>query len=227
MNNRRINPILLAIVAVVVLIPVGGIAYWLISPLFEDDEVNEALPEDIVFLQPNALPDGMTETQAVATMEAAAVAPDVTAGEPMPVDVTVVTTTDQLATEPVTEQPVATEEVTAAPIFQGQFRNGDSFHQGSGVATLYRLSDGRHFLRFENFSVTNGPDLHVYLVPRANRDTVSVAGYVDLGMLKGNLGDQNYFIEADIAIGPEVSIVIWCEPFAVLFSTATLDPVAQ
>lgn len=217
MNTRRFNPILVAVLALVVLIPVGSVAYWLISPLFEDDEVNEELPADIVFLQPNAVPDGMTEAHALATMEAAATAPAVVASEPMPEDTTVVETDDPAADA---------NQLSAVPIFQGQFRgDADSFHQGSGDVTLYRLSDGRHFLRFENFSVTNGPDLHVYLVPRVNSEAVSVDGYVDLGMLKGNIGDQNYYIDAGVTIGPDVSIVIWCEPFAVLFSTASLNPI--
>jgi hypothetical protein len=117
-------------------------------------------------------------------------------------------------------------EVTAIEVRRGQFRDIDSVHQGSGEAILFQLSDGRHLLRFENFEVTNGPDLHVYLVPLANRSGgADVTGYVDLGQLQGNVGAQNYFIPAGVEIGEEASIVIWCEPFRVTFSIATLEVV--
>ncbi|MCI0712781.1 MAG: DM13 domain-containing protein, partial [Chloroflexi bacterium] len=65
----------------------------------------------------------------------------------------------------------------------------------------------------------------VYLVPRTNAEgsSVDISGYIDLGQLKGNTGNQNYFIEADVTIPENASVVIWCEPFAVLFSVASLN----
>ena len=72
-------------------------------------------------------------------------------------------------------------------------------------------------------AVTPGPDLHVLLVPAedpASRDDVT--GYVDLGSLKGNIGDQNYDIPTDVDIAEYGSVVIYCQPFHVLFSVATL-----
>ena len=57
------------------------------------------------------------------------------------------------------------------------------------------------------------------------REDVTAEGYIDLGQLKGNRGSQNYDIPADFVIGDELSVVIYCVPFHVVFSTATLDPV--
>ena len=70
--------------------------------------------------------------------------------------------------------PTATPQPAPAPtpapvgpvkLKAGQFQDIDSFHKGSGDATIYRGPDGSHLLRLENFEVTNGPDLHVILSP--------------------------------------------------------------
>ena len=49
------------------------------------------------------------------------------------------------------------DEATAMVVKTGSFRDGDSFHSGSGQATIYRLADGEHVLRVEDLRVTNGP----------------------------------------------------------------------
>ena len=110
----------------------------------------------------------------------------------------------------------------------GQFRDADSFHKGSGTATIYDLGpDGGHILRLEDFSVTNGPDLRVLLANAPNPESHSDlddAGYVELGKLKGNLGSQNYDIAPGISLAGVQSVVIYCNPFRVVFSVATLNP---
>ena len=219
LKNR---PLLIGIV-IIALIPIAAITYYLAEPLFVDDEVSEDLPSDIIFVMDGEvevrnMPDDMTVEEAEQQMIDAAAAPDTESADPMPEDIMMSDDVDS-------DNAPADDQVTAVEVKRGQFRDADNFHQGSGDAILFELSDGRHLLRFENFRVTNGPDLHVYLVPQANASgRVSIDGYVDLGQLKGNVGDQNYFIDTDIAIPDEASIVIWCEPFGVLFSTATLTP---
>ena len=97
---------------------------------------------------------------------------------------------------------------------------------GSGSATLYRLPDDRHVVRFENFRTTNGPDLVVYLAKHpspSQASDVADGGYVSLGKLKGNVGNQNYVIPDDVDITEFGSVVIWCELFGVLFSPASLS----
>ncbi len=83
------------------------------------------------------------------------------------------------------------------------------------------LPDGERFLRFEDFTVTNGPALSVYLVRSADGDVSS--GYLDLGPLKGNKGNQNYQIPGDTDLSAYESVVIWCVPFGVTFATALLQ----
>src|SRR5262249_12317081 len=77
-------------------------------------------------------------------------------------------------------------------------------HETSGEATVLRLGDGRRVLRLTDFATSNGPDVVVYLVaaPDAS-DSASVtsAGFLLLGELKGNKGDQNYELPPDADLG--------------------------
>jgi hypothetical protein len=107
---------------------------------------------------------------------------------------------------------------------KGTFQTADELHSGEGNALLYQNPDKSHFLRFENFTVTNGPDLVVYLVKHpnpSNKDEVT-QGFVKLAKLKGNMGNQNYNIPKDIDLSQYNSVAIWCELFGVLFSPAAL-----
>lgn len=116
---------------------------------------------------------------------------------------------------PVSSGPVA--------LSSGQFEDFDDFHMGSGTATIYELADGSQVLRLEDFEVTNGPDLHVLLVPNSSPGgSDDLEGYIDLGQLKGNIGDQNYDIPAGMNIADYGSVVIYCQPFHVIFSVAAL-----
>jgi hypothetical protein len=95
----------------------------------------------------------------------------------------------------------------------GSFRDADRFHQGSGTATVYRGPDGSLLLSRGDFCVTNGPDLHGYVSPHADPTTsgqVKTDGHLDLGGLKGNVGNQNYFLSEDFDLEPLGSLVIYC-----------------
>ncbi len=106
----------------------------------------------------------------------------------------------------------------------GEFVDADSFHRGSGLATILQLPDGSRLLRLEDFMVTNGPDLHVILATSpAPTDRSDLGEHLDLGELKGNIGNQNYEIPAGIDLSRYRSVVIYCVPFHVVFSTATLS----
>jgi hypothetical protein len=194
----------------------------------------EAIPSDADLSQMSE-----PQRQAVATkvMDAALAMPTNEMDEPMPAATTSVEVsptetqgTAEQATAPQPSEEQATETQTAEPepaqpvvVVQGQFQDADSFHQGSGSATIYQLPDGGLVLRFEDFSVTNGPDLHVLLASEpapASRD--DLGDYLDLGSLKGNVGNQNYDIPPDTDLSQFKSVVIYCVPFHVVFATATL-----
>ena len=121
-------------------------------------------------------------------------------------------------------QPSAANQVQA--VAMGSFKDADAFHRGSGTATIYRTPDGSEVLRLENLDVTNGPALHVVLSTHPDPERsqqVKQEGYVDLGDLKGNRGNQNYPIPAGVDTSIHKSVVIYCYPFAVVFSVATLE----
>lgn len=196
------------IVIVLIVIAMLAAAWFFVSPLFIDRAVDESF--DI------ALQDGQLDMDRVMAMseekrlgmmdeimDAAASAPDSAATDPMPVD-----------------GPEA--------LLEGRFVDADAIHKGSGKATVYALPNGSHVVRFEDFRTTNGPALVVYLAEHpspASADDVSDNGFLSIGRLKGNVGNQNYVVPADIDISKYGSVVIWCELFGVLFSPAALSPI--
>ena len=98
-------------------------------------------------------------------------------------------------------------------------------HETRGTATIHQLAGGKKVLRFTDFQTSNGPALHVYLVAAPDaRDnaTVTQAGFIDLGDLKGNIGDQNYELPANVDLGKYQSVSIWCQRFGVNFAAAPL-----
>ncbi len=48
--------------------------------------------------------------------------------------------------------------------------------------------------------------------------------YLDLGLIKGNLGDQVYDIPADADLSQYRSVALWCVQFSVSFGAAQLAP---
>jgi hypothetical protein len=98
-------------------------------------------------------------------------------------------------------------------------------HPTTGTATIYRLGDGSRILRFTNFKTSNGPDVHVYMVAAEDaRDTETVkrTAFIDLGTIKGNIGDQNYTLGTDLDLSKYRTVSIWCKRFAINFGAAPL-----
>lgn len=106
---------------------------------------------------------------------------------------------------------------------QGMFTEIDLIHKGSGLALIYPETAEGPILRLENFNVTRGPDLHVYLSRNADvKSAADLGSYHDLGPLKSSKGNQNYQLPSNHE--GFKSVVIWCKAFGVLFSSATLTP---
>jgi hypothetical protein len=95
---------------------------------------------------------------------------------------------------------------------------GDGFHKAEGIAKVIDLTDGRTFLRLENLKTTNGPDLYVYL--STGKDSSDI---VNLGRLKGNIGNQNYEIPIGTDLSKYNTVLIWCKAFSTLFGSAQLS----
>jgi hypothetical protein len=106
---------------------------------------------------------------------------------------------------------------------RGEFRSLE--HHSTGSARLLRLANGDLYLRFEDLDTSNGPDLVVYLTAREASDDWhgwDRGEHLDLGSLKGNVGDQNYLLPAGSDLSRYASAVIWCRRFKVGFAVAPL-----
>lgn len=121
--------------------------------------------------------------------------------------------------------PAAQGSSLPQPLISGQFYG--ILHPTAGTATIYQMGDGSRVLRFTNFSTSNGPDVHVYIVASddaKNVATVQQAGFIDLGVIKGNLGDQNYTLGTDLDLAKYRAVSISCKRFSVNFGAAALKP---
>lgn len=122
--------------------------------------------------------------------------------------------------EPFSEVAGGSEPVK---LLTGRFHR--NAHETKGTATIYRLEDGRRALRLTEFSTSNGSDVRVYLVAARDvqkEDAARRAGFVDLGPLKGNIGDQNYDLPEGLDLAKYRSVSIWCRRFSVNFGAAPL-----
>ena len=128
--------------------------------------------------------------------------------------------TPEASPAPTEAAPVASEEAPfqARLTHQGEISGADGFHFGGGTAQLIETDPGQYTLRFEDFSVRNGPDLFVYLTPDKN----SVDEALNLGDLKATDGAFNYEVPAGTDLSAFGYVIVWCRDFAVLFASAPL-----
>jgi electron transfer DM13 len=100
-------------------------------------------------------------------------------------------------------------------------------HATKGTATVFQKVNGDRILRFSDFSTSNGPDVHIYMVAADDAfdaATVEHAGFIDLGSIKGNVGDQDYALGPDVDLSKYRAVSVWCKRFSVNFGTAPLRP---
>src|SRR5215469_11906616 len=120
--------------------------------------------------------------------------------------------------------PAGLANVSETMLAAGSFHS--VAHGTKGTASIYQLADGKRILRLANFETSNGPDVHVYLVAAndaSDSETVKKAGFLELGSLKGNIGDQNYDVPANADLANYRAVTIWCKRFSVNFGTAPLN----
>lgn len=110
--------------------------------------------------------------------------------------------------------PAELEKATILLLRSGNFSSAQNGTQAQGLAKILSVNDNQ-FLRFENFKITNGPDLHVYFT-----NGKDIKSGMDLGSLKGNIGAQNYFL-GDIANIYD-TVLIASKPFNSIFAVSSL-----
>jgi len=121
--------------------------------------------------------------------------------------------------------PTGQGSASAQPLESGRFYS--ILHPTEGAATIFHMGDGTRILRLTSFRTSNGPDVHVYMVAANDAKdvaTVQQAGFIDLGVLKGNIGDQNYILGSGLDLGKYRAVSIWCKRFSVNFGAAALRP---
>ena len=110
---------------------------------------------------------------------------------------------------------------------KGAFAQGDSTYTIAGNAFLTK-GESQPMLTFTDFEVSNGPDLFVYAVKSPNtdnktvKDAVAAGDFVNLGTLKGNIGNQNYELDATFSSEEYPVIAIWCRRFGRNFGSVNL-----
>jgi hypothetical protein len=199
-----------------VIVPVGavlaiGVAFLAfgvfgVQTLFFDETVDEAGPvfDSGVGVNEESSPDTALDEAPAATVVKT---PEVSIAD-TPVE-----------TVPPSTEPSASQVVTLAA---GSFIS--RAHPGEGTALVLNDGSEQRFLRFENFSTDNGPDLNVYLTTSdANADPGTFDDeFIDLGNLKGNIGEQNYEIPPDVDLSRFDTVVVWCVRFSSAFTAADL-----
>lgn len=198
-RRLRARPVLLGGLVVAALVTVGVVLVWFQpQALLFDTVVDEEFP--------TVAPQDATEAGGRA------------AGDATETDATV-DTADDVDAEP-GEPPAPTGPVALAT---GSFESRNRYTV-TGEATYYELPDGSRTLRLEDFESTNGPDLYVYLAVADSGDSDAAIDddVVDLGVLTGNVGAQNYAIPPDVDLDRYDTVVIWCRRFAVGFGAADL-----
>lgn len=118
-----------------------------------------------------------------------------------------------------TIQAMAAPNTDMSSIYElrsGNFTNSGNISKVSGISRILSVND-IEFLRFEGFKITNGPELHVYFTNKGD-----LVNSKDLGILKGNIGPQNYFL-GNIANQYD-TVVIASKPFKMVYAKAMLEP---
>ncbi|MFK0044184.1 DM13 domain-containing protein [Streptomyces sp. NPDC090741] len=134
--------------------------------------------------------------------------------------------TASTAPAPGSSRPGAAPAPGPQTIAQGSLISHE--HSTTGTVKLIKLPDGSRTLRLENLDTSSGPDLRVWLTDAPVKEgadgwfVFDDGKYVSLGKLKGNKGDQNYEIPADVNLADYSSVTIWCDRFNVSFGAAAL-----
>lgn len=188
--------------------------YYLAGPLFYNRVVDEPLPKALSDLQKDLTYDkfvNMVDEQRSALVEKM---PQKTIDLVMNEAKKFTTTASETMQDMIAK---VAPDSNQTPKFSklGTFE-GLKGHQATGKAEVISVGD-ISFLRFEEFEVTNGPDLHVYMTKDGDISTG-----IDLGKLKGNKGDQNYSLD-NINTNVYDTVVIYCQPFHVYFASAKLS----
>ena len=209
MNNKA--KIIIGIIIAAIAIPLG---VYTISPLFINTEINEPLPP---LSSDSSI--GFEKFMAMTEDEKINAAKNMTVEEKdriMKMAAEQDTTINETMT---TTMNISQNREENKNLIVGDFMGvNDGIHDAEGKAKILTISDGSQILRLEDFRSTNGPDVHLYL-----STDKQASDFIDLGRLKANNGNQNYQIPINTDFSKYKYVLIWCQPFSVLFGSAQLS----
>jgi hypothetical protein len=204
---------IIGIIIAAIVIPIG---IYTLSPLFINTEINEPLPS---LSSESSI--GFEKFMAMTEEEKINAAKNMTVEEKDKIMRTAAEQ-DTIINETMTstmDSSKNTEQNENKNILVGDFMGvNDGIHNAEGKAKILTLSDGSQIIRLEDFRSTNGPDVHLYL--STNKQA---SDFIDLGRLKANIGNQNYQIPVNTDYNKYKYVLIWCQPFSVLFGSAQLS----
>jgi hypothetical protein len=204
--------IIISIIVAAIAIPIG---IYTILPLFINTEINEPLPplssESALVFEKFMT---MTEDKKInaaknMTVEEKNMIMKMAAKQNTTINENMTTTMD------ISQNTTEENKNLLVGDFMGV---NDGIHNAEGYVKILTLLDGSQILRLEDFRSTNGPDVHLYL-----STDKQASNFIDLGRLKANYGDQNYQIPIDTDFNKYKYVLIWCQPFSVLFGSAQLS----
>jgi len=177
-----------------------------------------------LFAHPVALAGGVLASAAVSAIVWYLVSPlfvRTFMNEPLPSPASVPVTSAGSPTSGETASP--TESPVGARVLRsGELGYVDAIHNGMGPVRIIEIG-GRRFVRFEDVTLTNAPDVHVYL-SRETGGRWSEETSLYLGALKATNGSFNYELPATVDVEIYRSVVVWCRAFRVLITWADLGP---
>lgn len=116
---------------------------------------------------------------------------------------------------PTTPGNVTVDTTLANIKYRGTFANG-AYGSVTGTVKIV-LQNNQYSLALENVTISNGPDLHVYLARE-----VQPVNYIDLGRLQSVSGNQVYAISGTPDFTQYKYALIHCQRFNHLFGSAEL-----
>lgn len=202
--------IIIAIIAAAVMVPA---TVYAASSLFVSSTIDEPLPvaktSETAGAQEGAVVEGETMEKSGDAM---------TKDEAILKDEAMTKDEGTMSKDATSGEAMEKEDAMMAKKVRGTFAGaGDGIHNAEGTARVLNLEDGSAVLRLEDFKVTNGPDLYVYLSADEG-----ASDFVDLGRLKANAGNQNYELPSGTDLSKYDNVVIWCKAFSVYFGGAQL-----
>ena len=204
MNKGILTAIIVGVIAV------GG---FLASPLFYETEVDEPLPVALNNIEEGLTLEKFSEMEEQQRQILVEQMPQKVKDMIMEESATLPTTVSEEMAGMMDKD--SSKENSVVITKTGEFE-GLAGHKAEGIAKIIQAND-MTFLRFENFEVTNGPDLRVYITQNGN-----VHDGIHLEKLKGSRGDQNYLLE-NVDVEVYNTVVIYCQPFGAYFAQAELN----